>query len=201
MTHFGEIVTILLALTLGMPLPLLPAQLLWLNVVTDGFTGVALAAEERHGDELVAPPRRKGARILTPSLILLTGLTSAAMAIGTAALFRWAQHQDGLDHARSVAFLSMTCFQLWNVFSMRSVRRSIFSLGWFSNRWVLGAVGVSLFLAALTMYLPALQPVFRLGALGPLEWFAALVVSSSVLLVVESYKVFVRKGMIPQEWT
>lgn len=191
MTNAGEAVTILTSLFLRLPLPLLPAQLLWLNVVTDGFTDVALATEKRHGDELSRPPRRKDASILSRGLLLLTALTSTLMAAGTLALFLWADAD--LAYARSMAFLSMSFFQLWNVFNMRSARQSIFSLGWTTNRWLLGGVLASVGLIAVIMYVPFFQPVFRLVALGPLEWGVALAVSSSVLWLVESYKAVKRR--------
>ncbi len=193
MTNAGEAVTVLASLLLRLPLPLLPAQLLWLNVVTDGFTDVALAAEKRHGDELSHPPRRKSEPILSTELLGPAIMTSLLMAAGTLGLFLWADAD--LDHARSVAFLSMSFFQLWNVFSMRSATRSIFSLGWSTNRWVVGGVLVSVGLIAVIMYVPAFRPVFRLVPLGPLEWGAALFVSSSVLWTVEIHKIFRRRRM------
>ena len=200
MTNVGEVVTIVAALTLGMPLPLLPAQILWLNLATDGFTGVALAAERRHGDELTRPPRRKGERILTPNLFLMTAFSACFMAVGTILLFVWAAGLDGLDHARTVAFLSMAFFQLWNVFSMRSATDSVFDLGWGSNRWVVGGVALSVALIAALIYLPALRESFGLAAVGWQEWSLAFAVSSSVFFAVEGYKVLVRRGVIPARW-
>ena len=200
MTNIGEVVTILAALLLRLPLPLLPAQLLWLNIVTDGFTDVALATERRHGDELSRPPRKKTEPILTRNLLIMTLLTSALMAGGTLLMYLWAQNRDGDAYARSVAFLAMALFQLWNVFSMRSAELSIFKLGWWTNRWVFGGVIASLLLIALIMYVPAFQPVFRLTALGWKEWGLSLLVTSSVLWLVEGYKSFVRRGFIPARW-
>lgn len=200
MTNVGEAVTILAALALGLPLPLLPAQILWLNLVTDGFSGVALAAEKRHGDELRRPPRRRDDRILSRSLFLMTGLTAALMAGGTLLLFRWAVEADGLERARTVAFLSMALFQLWNAFSMRSATASIFTLGWRSNPWVTRGVALSVALIAALVYIPALRGLFGLAPVGWKEWALAAAVSSSVLWAVEGYKVLVRRGIIPARW-
>ena len=200
MTNVGEVVTIMAALALGMPLPLLPAQILWLNLATDGFTGVALAAERRHGDELLRPPRRKDDRILTRSLLLTTILTASLMAVGTLLLFRWADGRDGEAYARTVAFLSMAFFQLWNVFSMRSAAGSVFTLGWHSNRWVARGVAFSVALIAALIYVPSLNAVFGLAPVGWREWAAAILVTSSVLWAVEGYKILVRRGVIPARW-
>ncbi len=199
-TNVGEVVTILAALALGMPLPLLPAQILWLNLATDGFTGVALAAEKRHGDELTRPPRRKDDRILTRNLLLMTFATAALMAVGTLALFRWADAAEGIERARTVAFLSMAFFQLWNVFSMRSATDSIFTLGWRTNKWVVRGVALSIALIMALVYVPALQRVFGLAAVGWREWALAIAVSSSVLWAVEGYKLLIRRGVIPARW-
>lgn len=200
MTNVGEVVTILAALVLSLPIPLLPAQILWLNLVTDGFTGVALAAERRHGDELSHPPRRKNARMLSRSVFILTVFTAVLMAAGTLLLFRWADVRDGENYARTVAFLAMTFFQLWNVFSLRSATTSVFKLGFSANRWVPVGVSISIALAALIIYVPALQNVFGLASVGWKEWALAILVSSSVLWFVEGWKVLIRGGVIPKHW-
>jgi Ca2+-transporting ATPase len=200
MTNAGEIVTMLSTLALGLPLPLLPAQLLWLNVVTDALTDEALALEPKHGGELLNPPRRKDASILSKNLIVLIVLTSALMAAGTLLLFRWSLDRDGLERARTMAFLSMSFFQLWNVFNMRSTNKSLFSLGVFSNRWVPLTIALSVALMAMIMYVPAFQPAFRLVPLGIADWALAAVVSSSVLWLVEGYKILVRREIIPISW-
>jgi Ca2+-transporting ATPase len=199
-TNVGEVATIMAALVLGLPLPLLSAQILWLNLATDGFTGVALAAEKRHGDELSRPPRRKDDRILSKNLLVMTLATAALMAAGTLVLFDWAMGADGLERARTVAFLAMAFFQLWNVFSMRSATDSIFTLGWRSNKWVVCGVALSVALIAALVYVPALQGVFGLAPVGWVEWAAAGAVSSSALAAVELYKILIRRGVVPARW-
>jgi len=200
MTNAGEIVTMLSTLALGLPLPLLPAQLLWLNVVTDALTDEALALEPRHGGELLKPPRRKDARILSRNLIILIILTSILMAAGTIILFRATLDRAGLPAARTMAFLSMSFFQLWNVFNMRSTNKSLFSLGVLSNPWVPLTIALSIGLMAMIMYVPAFGPAFRLVPLGWRDWAVAIALSSSVLWLVEGYKCLVRKGLVPARW-
>ena len=200
MTNAGEIVTMLATLALGLPLPLLPAQLLWLNVVTDALTDEALALEPKHGGELLAPPRRKDERILSGNLVVLILLTSALMAAGTLFMFKTFLDHHDLDRARSMAFLSLSFFQLWNVFNMRSSSRSIFELGILSNRWVPATVALSTALIAMIMYVPAFRPAFRLVPLGFSDWAEAILISSSVVWAVELYKILVRKGVVPARW-
>lgn len=200
MTNAGEIVTLLSTMLIGLPLPLLPAQVLWLNIVTDGVTDNALAVEGEHGDELRSQPRKKDSPILTKDLLILTLLTAALMAGGTILLFSWALGQNGIGYARTVAFLSMSLFQLWNIFNMRSAKLSILTLGFFSNRWIVGAVGLSLSLIAMIMYVPFFQPFFKLEPVGLFEWGIAALVSSSVIFLVEGYKVLIRRKVIPESW-
>ncbi len=200
MTNVGEVVTILAALAFGLPLPLLPAQILWLNLVTDGFAGVALAAERRQGNELSHPPRRADDRMLSRNVLALTVLTAALMAVGTLLVFRWADGRHGEAYARTLAFLTMMFFQLWNVFSLRSATVSVLALGFRSNPWVLGGVGISIALAALILYVPGLESLFGLAAVGWKEWSLAILISSSVLWLVEGYKFLLRKNVIPRSW-
>lgn len=200
MTNVGEIITLLSTLAIGLPLPLLPAQVLWLNIVTDGVTANALAVETSHGDEMSRPPRKKDSPILTTDLFILTLLTALIMAGGTILLFSWALTQNGIDYARTVAFIAISLFQLWNIFNMRSARLSIFQLGFLTNRWVLGTVGLSLLLMAMIIYVPFFRPFFQLEAIGVFEWLLAAALSSTVLIVVELYKILIRRGTIPKSW-
>jgi len=200
MTNAGEIVTMLATLILGLPLPLLPAQLLWLNVVTDALTDEALALEPRHGGELLHPPRRKDTPILSRNLMVMILLTSSLMAVGTLILFKVFLDHRGLEMARTMAFMSMSFFQLWNVFNMRSVDRSMFGLGFLTNKWVLGTIALSIALIAMIMYVPGFRPAFHLVPLDFTGWAEAILISSSVLWAVELYKILVRRKVIPASW-
>lgn len=200
MTNAGEVVTVLGSLLVGLPLPLLPTQILWMNLVTDGFPDVALATEPTDKNVLNEPPRRKGAPVLTKNIFVLTALTSALMCVGTLVLFSWALKSGDLAYARTVAFTTMAVFQLWNVFNMRSMRESLFTLGLWSNMFVFWGVVASLALQVAVIYIPALSSVFRTVPLGIMEWFIIVAVSSSVFFAVEIYKVFYRRGVIPVAW-
>ena len=122
------------------------------------------------------------------------------MAAGTILLFRAAIGRDGIDQARTVAFLSMSFFQLWNLHGMRSSTQSVFTLGPFSNRWIWATIALSVGLMAMVIYAPAFRPIFRLQPLGVKYWIVAIVISSSVLWLVEGWKVLVRRGVIPAHW-
>jgi len=201
MTNVGEVITILASMLLRLPLPLLPAQILWMNLVTDGFPDVALATEQRRGSVLKEPPRSMKAAILSRGVFALTALTSTLMCIGTLSLFWWALQRGDVPYARTVAFTTMAVFQLWNVFNMRSTKESLFSIGFFGNKWVTWSVVASLLLQVGVLYLPFMQKIFRTVPLGWLEWLLIAVVSSSVLFAVEGYKWLLRRGKLPQSWT
>jgi len=200
MTNVGEVITILASMILRLPLPLLPAQILWMNLVTDGFPDVALATERRRGHVLEEPPRDKKAPILSRGVLMLTLLTSSLMCVGTLFLFVYALQDGGLDYARSVAFTTMAMFQLWNVFNMRSTQESLLSIGFFSNKWVTLSVVSSLLMQVAVLYLPFLQKIFRTVPISWQEWVVITIVSSSVLFIVEGYKYLLRHHQLSKRW-
>ena len=193
MTNVGEVVTVLISLVARFPLPILPAQILWMNLVTDGLPSIALATERRTKDVLDQPPHSREAPILTRRVLFLTVIVAGLMCLGTLGLFSWALRSGDLVYARTVAFTTMAVFQLWNVFSMRSIRTSLFKLGFLSNGYVFLAVVASLLMQIVVLYLPPLQRIFRTVPLGWIDWIVIVVVSSSVFFAVEIYKWFLRR--------
>ncbi len=199
-TNLAEAFTILTAILIGMPLPLLPAQILWMNLVTDGLPDIALATEPVGEGALLEPPRRRDAPFITKGILLQALVVSVLMCAGTLGLFAWAGRGGDLTFARSVAFTSMAVFQLWNVFNMRSPTQSLFRLGLFSNPFVLAAVLVSAGFQCLVLYLPFLSATFRVEPLGPGIWAMILLISASVFAAGEGYKLLSRRGWIPKKW-
>jgi len=198
MTNLGEAVTILAAISFGMPLPLVPLQILWMNIVTDVPPSVALAAEPAGSDMLASPPRRQNEPIISRGALVLSMLTAAVMCIGTLWIFSWALNRGDIHYARTVAFTAMAMFQLWNVFSMRSPSLSMFSLGLFSNKLVPAAAGISVALHLSVLYVPVLQRIFDTIPLGGLEWVVILTVSSSVFFAVEVWKMAMHHNRLPK---
>jgi P-type Ca2+ transporter type 2C len=197
MTNVGEVVTVLAALAFGFPLPLLPVQILWMNLVTDSFPGMALSAEPSDEGVLREKPRPKSAPVLTKDVFALTALTAALMCAGSLALFAWKLGSAGIDEARSVAFTAMAMFQLWNVFTLRNLRVSAFALGMFSNRYVTAAVVASVGLQLAVLYVPSLSAVFSTVPVSAADWAVILVVSSSVFFAAEAYKFAARRRWLP----
>lgn len=201
MTNMGEAVTVLAALAVSPILPLLPVQILWMNLVTDGVNGVALAAERQNDDDVLSDrPRGRHVSIITKNLLLLSVITSVVMGSGTLWLFLWAQERGGVDYARTIAFTAMVMFQLWNVLSMRSATRSVFALGFWTNPYVYGTVALSFLFQVMTIYSPFLSGLLQVTPLTVLDWLLVVAATSPIFAVVELYKLAVRKGVVPASW-
>jgi Ca2+-transporting ATPase len=186
-TNVAEDVTIIGSLALGMPLLMLPIQLLYLNLVTDGLNDIALAMEPSHSDVLNRKPRNKNEKILNMGLIPFLLITAGLMVVATIPIFNYFL-VEGLDKARTAAFVSMSMFQLFNVFNMRSLKYSLFKIGLFSNKWVIYSFIVSFLLMIGIIYLPWISGIFSFVALSLMEFLTICLIASSVFVVGEIYK-------------
>jgi Ca2+-transporting ATPase len=158
-TNAGEICTIFLAPFLGLPIPLLPVQILWINLVTDGLPGLALAAEPAERDVMLRPPRSPAESVFAHGLgahALVLGLLMAAIALGTEA---WAW-RAGIAEWQTLVFTTLCFMQLGHVLAIRSEQTSLLQQGLFTNRPLLGAVVLTVCLQLAVVYLPGLNAVF-----------------------------------------
>jgi Ca2+-transporting ATPase len=186
-TNSGEIWTIFLAPFLGLPIPLLPIQILWINLVTDGLPGLALAAEPEEPDVMRRPPRPPTESVFAHGLGLhavWVGLLMAGLTLGTLAWF----FHGGSSHWQTMAFTVLCLAQLAHVLAIRSERESLFTQGLLSNKPLLGAVGLTLALQLATIYVPALNGVFKTEPLSAVELTLAAAVAGLVFVAVEIEK-------------
>jgi len=190
-TNFAEDLTIIGALLLGLGLPLLATQILWLNLVTDGVSDVALATEPGHGSVLNEPPRKKEENVLSKEIIPFLLLMVSIMVIVTLAIFN-AYLPQGKEKARTGAFVVMAFTQLFNVLNMRSLRSSVFSIGFFSNKNIVASLLTSIILLFMIIYIPFFQEVFGFKSLSLIELLTIVLLSSLVFWFGELYK-FVHK--------
>jgi len=191
----GEIWTIFLAPFLGLPIPLLPIHILWINLVTDGLPGLALASEPAERNIMRRAPRRPTESVFAHGMwqhILWVGLSMGAVCL---LLQAWA-FQSGSAHWQSMVFTVLTLSQLGHVLAIRSERESFFSIGARSNPHLLAAVIFTLLLQMATIYVPALNPVFKTEALSVAELVLCLALSSIVFFAVEIEKWLIRRGLI-----
>lgn len=190
-SNAGEIWTLLLAPFFGLPLPLLPIQILWINLVTDGLPGLALAAEKHEADIMRRPPRPPDETLFSKGIwqhILWIGLLIGGLSIIGQA---WA-YQNGSPHWQTMVFSVLTFSQLFHALAIRSDRVSICSLGLMSNPFLLGVVASSFGLHLCVIYVPVFQTIFHTTALPPTELAVCMALSMVVLLAVELEKWLVR---------
>ncbi|MFZ5557895.1 MAG: cation-translocating P-type ATPase [Pseudomonadota bacterium] len=197
-SNSGEVWTIFLAPFLGLPLPLLPIHILWINLVTDGLPGLALAVEPAEKGVMQRPPRPPRETIFAHGMwqhILWVGLLMGGVAILTQA---WAYH-TGSAHWQTMVFTVLTLSQLGHALAIRSETESIFTLGLLSNKPFLGAVLFTFALQMAVIYVPYLQPIFRTAALTAPELALTLALSTVVFFAVEIEKWAIRRGWIYRE--
>jgi Ca2+-transporting ATPase len=209
-SNIGEVLTMFLGVVfahrLGLRaeqgavvLPLLATQILWINLVTDGPPALALGVEPADADLMRQPPRPAAEPVVTPRMwrdIVFVGLIMAA---GT--LFVLDASMPGgfvtgtrdLRFGQTMAFTTLMLFQIFNVFNARSETRSAFARA-FTNPWLWAAVGLSLGLQVLVVYVPLLQQAFGTVGLTGRDWLACVAVASSVVWIGEIQKVVIRTG-------
>ncbi|HEY5649007.1 MAG TPA: cation-translocating P-type ATPase, partial [Nitrospiria bacterium] len=192
-SNSGEILTIFLAPFFGLPIPLLPIHILWINLVTDGLPGLALAVEPEERGIMSRPPRHPQESIFANGLgahILWVGLLMGGVSIFTQA---WAI-EGGDAPWQTMVFTVLCLSQMGHVFAIRSEKESLFSMGLFSNKPLFGAVLLTFVLQMATIYVPFLQPIFRTEALTMNELIFTLAMSSVVFVAVEIEKWFKRRA-------
>jgi Ca2+-transporting ATPase len=191
-TNAAELGVMLAAPFIGMPLPLLPLQILWVNLVTDGPPAVALGFEPAERDTMRRPPHPPDESIFARGMgrrIVWAGCLMAALtlAVGYGA---WSVGQAGWQ---TMTFTTLVLAQMAGVLAMRSERDSLFRIGAASNRPLLGAVGLVVLLQAAVVYVPALQHLFHTTALSAGQVAVAAGASSLVFVAIESEKWLIRR--------
>jgi Ca2+-transporting ATPase len=194
-SNSGEIWTLFLAPFLGMPLPLLPVHILWINLVTDGLPGLALSLERKEPHIMKRPPRPPNEAILSggmPWHILWIGLLIGGLSLATQAL---ALGTDN-PHWQTMVFTVLTFTQLCHVLAIRSERLSLFSRGFSGNPALLASIVVTVILQLGVIYIPVLQALFKLQPLSASELLYCVLVSMLVIPAVELEKRLARQGVI-----
>jgi Ca2+-transporting ATPase len=188
-TGAAEVLLFLLALPLGLPMPLLPVQLLWLNLVTNGIQDVALAAEPAEGDELQQPARRPSEPIFDRLMVRRIILSTTAMGVGGFAAF-WALLSQGVavEEARNLLLLLFVLFENFLTISSRSERNSIFAQGLATNPLLLLGILAAQSLHVAAMHIPLMQDILGLSPVSAVEWAMLLAIASLVAVVVEADK-------------
>jgi P-type Ca2+ transporter type 2C len=192
-SNTGEILTMLAAPFLGMPLPLSPLQILWINLVTDGLPGLALTVEQAEKNTMRRPPFNPKESIFAQGLgrhILWVGVLLAGVTLGVG-YWGWSTGQEAWH---TMAFTTLTLAQMGHVLAIRSGRESLFTLGLFSNLALFGSVVLTFLLQLVVIYAPFMQPIFETVSLTPMQLAVSLVASSAIFFAVEIEKWLLRRA-------
>ncbi len=189
-SNVAEILAVLVAATLGWPLLLLPVQIVWLNLVTEGLQDVALAFEPGESDVVDRPPRARGEGIMSRRLWESAALAGTVMMVGTLALFRWELDAGApLRDAQTVALTTLVLFQALHAGNSRSERMSVFRKSVFANPLLLLSTAAAFTIHLAALYTPAGQALLRVAPIPLDAWPRMIVVSFLVVLVVEAHKI------------
>jgi Ca2+-transporting ATPase len=190
--NIGKVMVMLIAPFLGMPVPLLPLQLLWLNLLTDGLLGVGLGVEPAERGTMQRKPFRPAESVFSRGLgayIIRTGLLLGALSLGFGYWHWYTGHEDW----QTMMFSTLAFSQMWQALGIRSGRESLFSVGLLSNKLLLGMVIFTFGLQLAAIYLPALQNFLHTTPLSAGDLLLCVAVSGLVFVAAEVEKLFERR--------
>jgi len=190
-TNIGEVLTIVGALVIGLPVPLVAAQIIWMNLVTDGFFDIALAMEPKDKDLLTVRSHQINHFLVDRAMIYRMILMAIPMAIGTLVLFSYSVSGDKTK-ALTIALATLSAFQWFNAFNCRSEHCSLFQMNFFSNKWLIIGLIIAVALQLTAVYTPFMNMILRTTPLSLSDWLIIIPISASVILVDEIRKLFAR---------
>jgi Ca2+-transporting ATPase len=188
-TNFAEILTLISAVSLGLAMPLTATQILWINLITDGFCDKALATEKGIGDELDYPPIDPKEKILNKTVLPFLGINIFIMVALSITAFLWYMPQ-GIEKARTMVFITMAFSQLFNALNMRSLTKSSIKLGIFGNKWLNYALLISLAIQMIIIEVPFLSNLFSFRQVSLTELLIWAGLASFVFWFTEIFKYF-----------
>ncbi len=187
-SNTAEIIAILVNIIMRAPLILLPAQILWMNLLTDGLSAVALGVEPAERGIMERPPRSPQAALLERRGMLRILLLGGYMGIVTLWIFHYYRAGHSLDIARTAAFTGLVMMEKVNVFNFRSLRQPLLRIGIFTNPWLIIAWVFNLGLQIAVVYVPFLQHAMHTAALGFMDWVLLLALAAPIFIVDELHK-------------
>ena len=188
-TNLGEGLAILLAIFLGSALPILPVQILWVNMTTAVFLGMMLAFEPKEKGIMNRPPQDPKLPIMTRDVVIRTLYVGLLLVAGVFGLFTLELSLgSSIEKARSVATTMLVMGELFYLFNCRSLTKSAFAIGFFSNAWILRGVAVMVLTQVLFIYVPAMNTLFQSTPMTLGAWLRILGVSLIIYLIVGAEK-------------
>jgi Ca2+-transporting ATPase len=188
-TNGGEGLVILASILAGVMLPILPVQILWINMTTALLLGLTLAFEPKERDVMMRPPRDPKSPILTRDLIFQILLVSVLMLISVFAIFLWEVRQGtDIDQARTVAVNLFVMIELFYLFNCRSLTKTVFRIGFLSNPWTLAGAFLMFLLQLLFTYAPFMNRLFHSAPISLGQWYLIVVVSFVIFVIMDLKK-------------
>lgn len=199
---FSEVILILSAIAIGLPIPITATQILWINLVKDGFPGLAMTQEPKEPEIMNEPPRGRTAEILDHEVKILIAIISVITGLVNLARFYFVYSTTGdIDLARTVVFLSLGIDSLFYMFSVRSMRKMVWQKSIMANPWLIGAFFMGLLFQIIPIYVPLFQPFMHTVPLGFEHWLVAVIPTIVVIIAIEATKYFflhiLRKKDVP----
>lgn len=201
-TNMGEILIVLFALLASLlsgkdlPLPITAVQILWLNLVTDGFLDVGLSMEPKEPDLLKNFWLEKKHRLIDKNLLLKMLFMAIPMGIGSLAVFL-TYYPYNLAHARTMTVVTMAMYQWFNAWNCRSETRSLFELGLFSNKLLIAVMALVLALQSAIVYVPFMRHIFKTVPLSLYDWIVIVCVTAPIVVLEELRKAIARRWSHP----
>lgn len=196
-TNVAEVALFLVSLLLKLPLPLLPAQILWINLVTDGTSDIALSLEPEEDTVMSRRPEPAAGSLITRKGFWHIAYAGAVMTTVAAALYWWCLEYLKTDVAvaRTLVFTFIAVSSILSTWSFRSLSASIISRGLFKNPWLFASAGFSLTLQVLAVYAPPLQKLFRTVPLELGDWLVIILLSFITVIIIDARKLLVRSSL------
>jgi Ca2+-transporting ATPase len=195
--NIAEIIVLVGAFFVGLPLPLIALQILWVNLTTDGLPALALGVDPPDPGLMARPPRRQAEAVFSRQVIVLIGVIAVWISLVLLPLFGYylAANPDGeptpeavLVKAQTIVFAGLILFELFNAYNCRSERFSVFRVGVFRNRWLNPAVVISAVLMVVVIQVPALDELFHTSILTGRDWLIVVPLALTIIPVVELTK-------------
>lgn len=191
--NIAEILIIFAAMLIGLPIPLKPIQLLWLNLLTDAFPALALGMEEKEPDIMEKSPRNPNEPIMDSRMKWQIAIQSFFMTVAVLGVFVFAlNNTPDLETARTYAFATLIFSELFRAYTSRSETYSVFKIGFFKNKYMVGGTLVSFLLLLLVIYVPALREIFDTVKLSFYDWDIIVLFGLIPFVAAEISKIFLK---------
>ncbi|HUU48825.1 MAG TPA: cation-transporting P-type ATPase [Nitrosopumilaceae archaeon] len=195
-TSFGEGLVVLVSIFTGILIPILPVQILWINMTTVLALGTMLIFEPKEPDIMKRPPRRPNSPILTKDLIIQISIVSVCILISAYGLFEWSiENGSTVEQARTIAVNTIVMIEIFYLFNCRSLTKSVLKMGFFSNKLIFLGVTVMILLQISFTYIPVMNEIFQSKPIGIDSWLKIIGVSLITFLIIEIKKFVTRLNL------